>query len=402
MGMQLSILHGECSNQLGKLITAPPTRRRKDNHPGWALLPLTTGHMPPYSEGGKPGSQTSSFTFTVRMGPSPAVPASSAGGAPLSSRSPRGSAPSPAPAGMPPGPGMLPGGVNGFGGPGPVPAGLPPMGMGGLGGLGGLGMPPPQQQLPPGFVPGSGLGGGLDGMRGMQQPGLGPLGGPGPMPGLPGLPPDLMYGQQQAAQPPRSGQQQQFGDGMPGINLDPATIQGLMQMPTLDLFGPGGPGGASAPPSGGAAAAAAGGAGGPAPMRGLGGNLPPELANLLKDDSLSPFEDPNFQQLMSMVAATQPPGAGEAGAQPGAPHSGRGPAPTSSERRAREKAAKRKAGGRRADVGGTTRSLLVVSRCVGMERPPWAPERQPHPHTHPAAGLLPLRPQTPRWRRGWT
>lgn len=233
--------------------------------------------------------------------------------------------------------------MNGFGGPGPVPAsaGLPPMGMGGLGGpLGGLGLPPPQQQLPPGFVPGSGMGG-------MQQPGLGPLGGPGPMPGLPGMPPDLMYGQQQAAQPPRGAQQQQFNDGLGGINLDPSTIQGLMQMPTLDLFGPGGPAG---PPSGGAAAAAAaaaaaGGQGGPAPMRGLGGNLPPELANLLKDDSLSPFEDPNFQQLMSMVAATQPPGAGDGSGPGGAPHPGaRGPAPTSGERRAREKAAKRKAG----------------------------------------------------------
>jgi hypothetical protein len=74
-------------------------------------------------------------------------------------------------------------------------------------------------------------------------------------------------------------------------------------------------------------------------MRGLGGNLPPELANLLKDDSLSPFEDPNFQQLMSMVAATQPPGEAGGAAPPGA----RGPAPTSNERRAREKAAKRKA-----------------------------------------------------------
>lgn len=38
---------------------------RKDGHQGWALLPLTTNHMPPYSEGGKPASQTSSFTFTI-------------------------------------------------------------------------------------------------------------------------------------------------------------------------------------------------------------------------------------------------------------------------------------------------------------------------------------------------
>jgi hypothetical protein len=286
------------------------------------------------------------------------------------------------------------GGLNGFAPPpgaGP-PGGLPLPGLGGLGGaLGGMGMQPPQH-MPAGFVPG-GPSGGHDPLR-MQQQGLPPLGG-----APPGLPPDLLNfgGAQQLGAPPMQPPAQQpagrpppFGglSGLAGLGadlppalagLDPATVQGLMQMPTLDLFGAGTPGGAPPPragapagPPGGpsstlqqaqaaaaaAAAMAGGGGGGGRGGPPGGGMLPPELAHLLKEDSMSPFEDPNFQHLMSMMAGTGPAngpqgGGASGGAAPpaAAPTPGPRGAPVRTTSSSRDKQAKRKAGVWQAAVG---------------------------------------------------
>lgn len=350
-----------------------PPRRRKDGHQGWALLPLTTNHMPPYSEGGKPASQTSSFTFTIRSAPTvPAPAASGPSAAPSGTQAGMPHPPSPRTSGPSPGlpqPPLMPGaggpGMNGFA---PTGSGLSPLGMNlpGLGG--GLGMPglnnplqpaAPQQQLPPGYMADPQMAALRLQQQQQQQRGL-PVGLPSP------LQPGGMFGGQQqpvtaGMQAPQAPQQQQFG-GLTGIDLppglaglDPGTLQSLMQMPALDMFNAGAPGlppasaglPVGAAPRGGAPPAAlqppaglaqqrqqqaVGGAPG-APV--AGGALPPELANLLKEDSLSPFEDPNFQQLMSMVAANAPPGSGSG--------SGRGPAPRSG---GRDKGGpKRKAGG---------------------------------------------------------
>lgn len=333
--------------------------------------------MPPYSEGGKPASQTSSFTFTIRSAPNVVAPTAS-GPSPAPSGAQTGVPHPPSPGPSVPSPGlpqqpMVPGGVpgapgmNGFA---PTGSGLSPLGMNlpGLGG--GLALPgmtnplqavAPAQQLPPGYLPDPQLAALRLQQQQQQQRGL-PGGLPNPLqPG--GLPGGIFAGQQQPVtagmqQPAAVQQQQQFG-GLGGIDLppglaglDPGTLQSLMQMPALDMFN-GAPGLApasaglpgTAAPRGGAPPAAlqppAGlaqqrqqpaGPGAPgAPV--AGGALPPELANLLKEDSLSPFEDPNFQQLMSMVAANAPPGSGNA----------RGPAPRSG---GRDKGGpKRKAGG---------------------------------------------------------
>jgi hypothetical protein len=382
--------------------------------------------MPPYSEGGKPASQTSSFTFTIRMAPGAAPPPPATnpmpgqpGGIPIS---PRG----PTPGGMtPPLPGM-PGAVpNGFGGAGAL--GLGGLGLGGA--LGGLGLQAPPQ-LPAGFVPGGG-GGGLDALRLSQQGMAPPLGAQLP----PGLPPDLLFGGQQQLgapapppqqpTPPAAQQQQQHFPGLQGLGLggelppglaglDPATVQGLMQMPTLDLYSAGSappgsvqrPGGAPTPPGmQQAAAPQAGGHGGSRPAGHGAAGLPPELAHLLKDDSMSPFEDPNFQQLMSMMAQTGPAGApAQGGAAPAGPAPGggappaagppRGPAPGSGGRSAREpsKQAKRKAGGR---------ASWLLERVAQLTC--WTPPPPLGPAVSWADALCLLMPplQTPPSRRGW-
>eukprot|EP00887_Chlorella_sp_A99_P000045 scaffold16.g45.t1 len=292
-------------------------------HPGWQFLPLTTAHLPKYSDGGQPANLTSSFTFTVRL----VAPHS-------------GGAAAPGLAGLP-----LPGGV--------------PQGLVNAAGFdlaaaaassGGL---PVGGQAARGPAPGSGDlsaamtnsltldgGGGLPAMPSVLCR-LPPLGGPNGLSGLAGLP-DLQQpggglGSMVGLFPPAPGS---CGAGLPPLLFTAAPGAGLL------------PGGLLAPGGGGVGGVgegvgAAGVGGGPlgalqpqasAASMSTGGVPPPTLGGALgsvSDDSLSPFEDPTFQRLMSAVAANAPEGAPDGsgcgcGGQNGTA-GGRGPAPPSGE-----------------------------------------------------------------------
>lgn len=226
-------------------------------HPGWAFLPLTVTHIPQYAPNGKPIAAMSSYSFTLKTSP----PVSGNG-----------------PAGMPGGQGGvsvagMPGSSNNMTlGTGMVPQMSP---SGGMGDMNFPGAVPTSALLPPIPPP----------VR-MEENG----GGPGPTGGGGG-------GGGQANNPPApnsGGASGMFslGSGFPAIPSELLASLGMS----------GGGGGVFGPLSGGSdglpnLAAVAGGQGG--------------------ENSLSPFEDPAFQNLMQMVAANN--------------DSGRGPAPRSGE-----------------------------------------------------------------------
>ena len=253
----------------------PVRCRWTDGHPGWQFLPLTTAHLPTYPEGGQPSSLTSSFTFTVR----PSAPTAAPGG--LSSAALGGL--------------TLPGGVpQGLAGTGGL-AGLGP--LAGTGGLGGL------------PTAGAGSLGGL-GLAGAGAAGLAGL----PVAGV-GLPPGLLGGLANLS--PTDGLRLQQGlplQQQPLAATSPATLPALFGSagggPLQPLLFASAPAGLAAPvPMVSSSTMAAvsqqqqpatstsQGGEGEVTMGGGGG------LGLVDDDSLSPFEDPTFQQLMSVVAA---------------------------------------------------------------------------------------------------
>lgn len=239
-----------------------------DGHPGWQFLPLTVAHLPAYGEGGQPASLTSSFTFTLR--PTATVPGQGAAA-----------------------------GMSGMGLPAGVPQGL--AGTGGLNSAGSLPLPtaPPSSSAfstasAAGMagLPGLPLAGGLPGALPGALPGLLPLQGM-PTLGAAGAAAPALFG---AAVDP--GLQPLLGFG------SSALLPANMALPALQPAASGS--GMSADVS---AAAASGDPGlGPQP------------------DSLSPFEDPSFQQLMSAVAAN---GAASAPASESVAPAARASAPTS-------------------------------------------------------------------------
>ncbi|GAB4816111.1 hypothetical protein N2152v2_003157 [Parachlorella kessleri] len=354
-----------CPDAVRKLLPQASTAWWNEGHPGWAFLPLTAAHAPPYTESGQPSSPTSSFTFTIKPGPAtdgrcppPRAP---------SAAPPHNLVPLPPPVPGPPSTGAASG----------VFGGLPAVGPSGPLALGflqqaqqqqqqqaALNPPPAQLALGNGMVPMANLGGlgALSSQQGaaaglcLQDAGVAaPLAGP-PLDGtgagvLNGRPLASLGGQFMAG-PSVAAPSSMFGATATAAGPPAPAPGGVMGAAAAAGAGssaaaPGVAFGARAAPAGAAAGGGAGPAAGVAGLSGLPGSQGPRpldgaqqmqglpsldlfgsqgglsapsdsTPRLPKQDSSSPFEDPAFQNLMAMVAASNPqqagPPAGPAGA----------------------------------------------------------------------------------------